>query len=290
MSVMLTARGALDGGSVQLALRGVHARHGAAGLMHTEIRPPLDETPMNCLRGIALVALSASGLQALAASGAPVAPCTARSFEFDRKEVGWKHQPLSKLKRDTDYKVARVEGRAVMRASADRSASLLVAAVKPAMAVPTTLSWDWKTDALVPGADNRDKAREDAPLRVLVAFDGDIATLPEDEQKRFKRAKNLTGRQPPYAVVMYIWSDQVPVGSVIASAHTSQVKMLAVASGKGGLGSWQSVQRNLSEDYRRAYGAEPGPVLGVAVMTDTDNTGTKAVGEYADIRLTCAGG
>jgi hypothetical protein len=238
---------------------------------------------------VALVIVSASGLHALAASAA-VAPCTARSLDFDRKEVGWKHQPLSKLKRDTDYKVARVEGRAVMRASADRSASLLVAAVKPAMAVPTTLSWDWKTDALVPGADNRDKAREDAPLRVLVAFDGDIATLPEDEQKRFKRAKNLTGRQPPYAVVMYIWSDQVPVGSVIPSAHTSQVKMLAVASGKGGLGSWQSVQRNLSEDYRRAYGAEPGPVLGVAVMTDTDNTGTKAVGEYADIRFKCTAG
>jgi len=200
------------------------------------------------------------------------------------------HQPLSKLKRDTVYTVARVEGRAVMRGSADGSASLLVAPIKPAMAVPSTLSWDWKTDALVPGADNRDKAREDAPLRVLVAFDGDVASLPEEEQKRFKRAKNLTGRQPPYAVVMYIWSDQVPVGSVIASAHTSQVKMLAVASGAGGLGSWQAVQRNLSEDYRRAYGAEPGPVLGVAVMTDTDNTGTKAVGEYADIRFKCAGG
>jgi hypothetical protein len=242
------------------------------------------------LAPVALVIVSASGLHALAASTAAVAPCTARSLDFDRKEVGWKHQPLSKLKRDTDYKVVRVEGRAVMRSSADGSASLLVAAIKPAMAVPTTLSWDWKTDALVPGADNRDKAREDAPLRVLVAFDGDIATLPEEEQKRFKRAKNLTGRQPPYAVVMYIWSDQVPVGSVIASAHTSQVKMLAVASGKGGLGSWQSVQRNLSEDYRRAYGAEPGPVLGVAVMTDTDNTGTKAVGEYADIRFKCTAG
>jgi hypothetical protein len=30
-------------------------------------------------------------------------------------------------------------------------------------------------------------------------------------------------------------------------------------------------------------------VLGVAVMTDTDNTGNRAVGEYADIRFECAG-
>jgi hypothetical protein len=65
--------------------------------------------------------------------------------------------------------------------------------------------------------------------------------------------------------------------------------MLVVASGANGLGAWQSVRRNLAADYRRAYGAEPGQVLGVAIMTDTDNTGTKATAYYADIRLACAG-
>jgi Protein of unknown function (DUF3047) len=143
--------------------------------------------------------------------------------------------------------------------------------------------------ALVPGADNRDKAREDAPVRVIVAFDGDHSTLAEAEQKRFKRAKRLSGREPPYATLMYIWSEQVAIESVIPSAHTSQVKMLVAASGAGGLGCWQSLRRNLAEDYRRAYGASPGPVLGIAVMTDTDNTGGNAVGQYADIRFACAG-
>lgn len=225
-----------------------------------------------------------------AAPGATLA-CESRNLGFDQKAAGWTHLPLSKLKRDTVYTLAPDAGRSgVLRASADRSASLYVALLKPAMRTPMTLSWDWKTDALVAGADNRDKRREDAPLRVLVAFDGDVSTLPEAEQQQFKRAKTLSGRTPPYALLMYIWSDQVPVGSVIPSAHTSQVKMLAVASGPSGLGSWQSVQRNLADDYRRAYGAEPGPVLGVAVMTDTDNTGTKAAGEYAAIRVGCPGG
>ncbi len=88
---------------------------------------------------------------------------------------------------------------------------------------------------------------------------------------------------------MYIWGDHVPANTVIPSAHTSQVKMLVVASGAKGLGHWQSVQRNLAADYRKAFGAAPGRVLGVAVMTDTDNTGAKAVGEYADIRFDCSG-
>ncbi|HWS74813.1 MAG TPA: DUF3047 domain-containing protein [Quisquiliibacterium sp.] len=247
---------------------------------------------MKTAQRILLSCLLAAGIPSGAAAAAGAGePCAPRSLGFDLKEAGWAHVPLSKLKRDTVYTLVRDGGRpGVLRASADSSASLYASLLKPAMRTPMTLSWEWKTDALVPGADNRDKAREDAPLRVLVAFDGDVAGLPEAEQKRFSRARNLAGREPPYAVLMYVWSDHVPVGTVIPSAHTSQVKMLAVASGKAGLGSWQSVQRNLADDYRRAYGAEPGPVLGVAVMTDTDNTGKKAVGEYAGIRIGCGGG
>lgn len=217
------------------------------------------------------------------------ADCESRNFDFDRKTASWVHQPLSKLKRDTVYTLLQEDGRTVLRGAADRSASLYVAGLKPPLAPTATLGWRWKTDALVPGADNRRKELEDAPLRVIVAFDGDQSTLPEAEQRRFRRLKNLSGRNLPYAVLMYIWSEQVAVGTVIPSAHTSQVKMLVVASGAGGLGQWQSLRRNIAKDYRRAYGTEPGPLLGVAVMTDTDNTGTTAVGQYAGIRIECAG-
>jgi hypothetical protein len=229
-----------------------------------------------------------------AAGAAPqgdAVPCQARSLGFDLKEAGWQHVPLSKLKRDTVYKVVQ-EGdrRGVLRASADRSASMYASFVKPAMRTPMTLSWDWKTDALVPGADNRDSAREDAPLRVVVAFDGDHASLPEAEKTRFERARKLTGKSLPYAVLMYVWSDHVAPGTVMPSAHTSQVKMLAVASGQSGLGGWHTVERNLADDYMQAYGSAPGPVLGIGVMTDTDNTRTQATGEYADIRIACGKG
>ena len=212
--------------------------------------------------------------------------CQARDFSFDK---GWVHEPLSKLKRDTRYSVVQEDGHTVLRAVADRSASAYAAHIQPPASVPTSLSWRWKTDALVPGADNRDRAREDAPLRVMVAFDGDLSTLPEAEQRRFRLAKSVSGQDVPFATLMYIWSDLVPPETIIASTHTSQVKMLVVASGASGLGKWQSVRRNLAQDYKRAYGAEPGPVLSVSVMTDTDNTGEKAEGEYADIRFECAG-
>lgn len=220
-------------------------------------------------------------------AAAPGGKCEPRALAFSDKQVGWVHQPFSRLKRDTAYTLE--EGNTVLRASAEGAASLYVAAIKPPVTAPAILSWRWKTDALVAGADNREKNKEDAPLRVIVAFDGDPANLPEAEQKRMKRAKALSGRTPPYATLMYIWSDKVAPGTVIPSAHTGQIKMIAVASGSEGLGAWQSVKRNLAEDYRRAYGAAPGRLLGVAVMTDTDNTNGSATGYYADLKLECSG-
>ena len=225
-----------------------------------------------------------------AIAGAAV-PCEEHSLAFGDAKAGWKHRPLSKLKRDTVYAVVRDgSGRSVLRATADGAASLYGALLTPMASASVWLSWRWKTDALVPGADNRDKSREDAPLRVMAFFDGDVATLPADEQTRFRRAKRIAGRDPPFATLMYVWTDHVPVGTIIPSAHTSQLKLIAVASGPAGLGNWQSVTRRLADDYRHAFGASPGPLLGVAVMTDSDNTGAKAVGEYTDVRIGCAGG
>ncbi len=197
---------------------------------------------------------------------------------------------LSKLKRDTVYRV-NDEGRsAVLRATADRSASLYVAALKPSLRPPLTLSWEWKTDALISGADNRDKDQEDAPLRVLVAFDGDVATLPDAEQKRFSRAKKLAGRDLPYAVLMYIWTDHVPVGTLIPSAHTSQVKMLAVTSGQATWAAGSRCGAISATTIGRPMAPNRARVLAVGVMTGTDNTGGTAQGSYHGIRIDCEGG
>ena len=236
----------------------------------------------NHLRLLSATALLLS-LPAMAA-----AACVPQNFSFADPAVGWKPRPLSKLKNHTRYQLA--EGKSgILHASADNAASLYVAVLPKPMPVPDNISWRWKTDALIAGADNRDKSREDAPLRLIVAFDGDRATLPPAEQKRYRRAEMLFGQAPPYAMLMYIWGNQGPLDSIITSAHTSQVKMITVAAGAKGLGQWQSLKRNLAADYQRAFGRAPGPVLGLVVMTDTDNTDGKAEADYADIRFECGG-
>jgi hypothetical protein len=247
--------------------------------------------PQPLLRGLAACSLLPLCAAALAAPPAPAAPCESRNLGFDVAEAGWKHLPMSRKKAHTAYAVEREGSRSVLVARAEASASLYVAPLPKPMQVPATLRWSWKTDAAVPGADNREKRFEDAPLRVIVAFDGDADTLPAGERTQRKLAESLSGRAPPYASLMYIWTDKVAAETLIPSAHTSQLKMLAVGPGPGGggLGDWQNFERNLAADFKRAYGAAPGPLLGVAVLTDTDNTGAKASGRYADLRLQCAG-
>jgi hypothetical protein len=237
-------------------------------------------------QAMALVAMMTASLAARAAE-CPVR--TLPPFDADAAKVpGWSHVPLSKLKRDTVYTAAREEGRTVLKATADGSASAYVHMATYDPARLPLLEWRWRANALIGAADNRDPKREDSPLRVIVGFDGDKSTLSDQEQRRLAVARKVSGMDTPFATLMYIWENRAPAGTVIPSAHSERVKMIVAESGPQALGAWRSYRRNLIEDYRRAFGAAPGRIVGIAVMTDSDNTEAKAEGLYGEIRLGCA--
>jgi hypothetical protein len=248
----------------------------------------------NCLSHVGAVARRITALVVLAPVGltAQAADCPTLTLPpFDAaagSAPGWVHVPLSKLKRDTRYAATTDEGKSVLKAEADGAASAYVHMARPDPARLPILEWRWRAKALIEAANNRDPKLEDAPVRLIVGFDGDMATLTSEEQRRLARAKKISGKNPPYATLMYIWENRAPVGTVIPSAHSTRVKMIVAESGVQGVGAWRSYRRNLLQDYQRAFGGTPRGILGVAVMTDTDNTGAKAEGFYGEIRLTCA--
>jgi hypothetical protein len=43
--------------------------------------------------------------------------------------------------------------------------------------------------------------------------------------------------------------------------------------------------RPLAADFRRAFGEDPGPLLSVGVMTDSDNTRSQARSWYGEVTL-----
>jgi len=49
------------------------------------------------------------------------------------------------------------------------------------------------------------------------------------------------------------------------------------------LNQWLNEERNVYEDYKKAFGEEPSMISGIAIMTDTDNTGESTTAYYGDI-------
>lgn len=202
---------------------------------------------------------------------------------------GWRPMILSRFKRNTEYRLVKDEdGMTVVQADADQSASGIIRELDIDVNLTPRLTWRWRVPALIKSADNTDHNRDDSAVRVIVTFDGDHSKLDFEERSIAGRVKALTGREMPYATIMYIWENHRPVNEIIESKHTSRVQMVVVESGMSRSGRWLSFTRNVAEDYRRIYGEAPGHIRGIGLMTDSDNTGEKTSAFYGDIKFSTA--
>ena len=198
---------------------------------------------------------------------------------------GWNFYRIAPFKKNTVYRLENYQGKTVLSANSKTSASGLAVKLRPRQASNLWLQWEWKAVNPIANADNTDGYADDAPLRILVAFDGNKSKLSLKEKMTFEMASLISGQEMPYATLMYIWSGRSPVDTIINNAHTSRIKMIVVDSGWDNLGQWHKHQRDLAADYKRAYGELPGEVIGIALLTDTDNTKSEARAFYGDIEL-----
>jgi hypothetical protein len=89
----------------------------------------------------------------------------------------------------------------------------------------------------------------------------------------------------PYATLMYVWCNKRAPGSVITSARTDRVRAIVMESGPNKLGQWLDYERNIDADFKRAFGEAPGALVGIAIMTDSDNTRSTARAWYGPVSL-----
>jgi len=222
--------------------------------------------------------------RAVLALCAPLAgACTAPPLMTDDSD-GWHHLPLPG-KRATRYTFGQHEGRAAWRAEADASASLLRRRAHAAVTDRTTVEFSWWVPATIATADLRYAETADSPVRVAFAFDGDVAKLPLRDRMQFQAAEALTGHAPPYATLMYVWDNIAGPESILPGARSDRVRKIVLQSGDASLRQWLHYRRWLKADFVRAFAEEPGNLIGVALLTDSDNTKSKAKAWYGDIVL-----
>lgn len=197
----------------------------------------------------------------------------------------WTHQRYGQRKA-TDYTPQRHQGRPSVRADSHAGNSTLRLRV-PGQAVTEgkRVAFSWYVPALLPAADLADKDNDDAVVRTILTFDGDRSRLSRRDHLFSELVQLVTGEPLPFATLMYVWDAKLPVGSVVPSPHTPRIRKLVIESGPERLGRWIDYERDIATDFRQVFGEDPGPLTGLGVMTDTNNTGSRARVWFGPLRL-----
>ena len=84
---------------------------------------------------------------------------------------------------------------------------------------------------------------------------------------------------------MYVWCNSRPPGAVITSAGTDRIRKMVVESGAKNVNTWIDYERDIRADYEKAFGEAPGALVGIGIMTDSDNTRTTTRAWYGQVTL-----
>ena len=200
------------------------------------------------------------------------------------KPAVWEHFKLPG-KKPSRFEYVREDGRAAIEASARSSASMLRQTVRIEPATLGTIRFSWKLPDLIDYADMSLREFDDSPVRVVLAFDGDRARFSAKNAMLSELAHVLSGEPLPYATLMYVWCNVCAPESIIVNPHTDRIRKLPLESGPAKLNRWMNYERNVREDFVKAFGEEPGVLTSISIMTDTDNTKSVARAWYGPIAL-----
>lgn len=232
--------------------------------------------------------LAAACTAAVAAGDAPRIPAFSEAAAGADLPAGWQRFVLGKPQRLTEYSLAQIDGKTVLKAVAEASASAVVHRLKADPARTPWLSWNWRTDTSLSRADLRTKAGDDFVARVYVLFDYDESKLGLLDRAKIAAARVIFGDPIPVAALCYVWDNRQPEGHSAWSAYTNRLRLIVAETGADKLGRWVAESRNVAEDFRRAFG-EPAPAINAIILAvDTDNTGERALTYFGDVALHAA--
>ncbi len=128
----------------------------------------------------------------------------------------------------------------------------------PATTRAGALTWRWRAETPLRGADLKRRASDYSPIRLLVTFQD--------------------GR-----VIAYTWGNREGRGESFASWAGRNRMVVVLQRAEDADGSWHVERRNPFADYRRLWNNAPKPIVSVGVSADTDRLKVRAAAEIGDI-------
>jgi Protein of unknown function (DUF3047) len=123
------------------------------------------------------------------------------------------------------------------------------------------LSWRWRAHVLPLAGNEKLKKKDDSGASVYVFFPGPLIV---------KR------------ILKYVWSTTLPIGTRTVSPFYGGMKIVVLRSGNDSLGAWVHETVNILDDYKKFFGSVPEKALGIALLSDGDNTNSAAEADYDD--------
>jgi hypothetical protein len=161
------------------------------------------------------------------------------------------------------YRIESEDGNRFLRAHADKQAVQIGLEHFLDPKQQPRLRWRWRAHALPVGADERVAERHDAAAQVYVVFDNQYWPR----------------------VIKYIWSSNQPVGNRFTNPLYGRGRVVVLRNGTSDKNKWYQEEANFLEDYRTLFGAEPGKVQGIGILTSSDATRSVATADYDDFML-----
>jgi len=235
--------------------------------------------------GTAATGLLASGCTSIAPTG-PARSDVPRFSTSDRLgslPEGWRLHVTRPDRPVTAYGLAQSDGRTALHAIAQNATSGVRCDVDIDLAERPWLRWEWRVNQIPAEATVADDDVDDSPARLVLGFAGDPGRLTLRDRLFADQVELFTGGALPFATLCYVWDGQAAREAVLPYARSGRIRYLVVESGSGGLGQWHAYRRNVVADYQRVYGEPPGRLIGVGVLTDSDDLKGSAEAWYGDL-------
>jgi hypothetical protein len=126
------------------------------------------------------------------------------------------------------------------------------------------ISWRWRIRAVPEGADERIEESADNAAGIYLTYGKKLGLIPRS--------------------IKFVWSSALPVGLAFRRKGIGMPWTIVAGCGTSTLNEWETFTFNALDAYRKTFGGEPGDrPLGVGLLSDANNTGTKAFADYDDI-------
>lgn len=204
--------------------------------------------------------------------------------DFDSLE-NWKEMYFRNIQRHTRYTIEKEGDISFLKAESDASASGIVFTKEFNVFDFPKIRWRWKISNVYQKGNARERSGDDYPLRVYIVFKYDPGTATLGKRMKYGLVKQLYGEYPPDSTLNYIWANRQQDEGIITNTYSDDAKMVLLQMGPDKAGKWIEQSVNVLEDYQKAFHEDPPAVASIAIMSDSDNTGEKAVAyiDYIEI-------